>query len=633
MLANLSSSKRPKNWILLTVGLFFILLLIAANTLHNKLPSAFINVSHLSQLLDANNQYDINSVQKVPSTEWQNIHQQSLTLGLVNDVFWFSFSLPDTSAEQAKLLQIDYPLLDNLSIWFVSKNQVLAEHHAGDDLAFSQRALADKSFLFPVPNTAQPLTIFIRINTDGALHLPVKLWEHSDFLEFNSRNNLILGLFFGLMLAMGLCYFFLFVTSRSITFLLYSAYVVCLGLTLASLSGLGYQYLWPNFPWLQQHALGIFASLSLCLAVIFCQQLLQVKDQHQGISKVLTFSVCTIIFGLLLSLIVPLNIFIQSFVLILCLVGMLELGIAIWLWYRGVHIAILFTFSWAILFGSSLLVCLNSLNVIQLNIPSHYPLMLGATVEAMMLALILAISHNQQRQSLLATQVELLEREQQAQSSQKAMLALQENATEQLEYKVQERTLELEIALRELSDINQELEQKNTLDALTGIRNRRYFDKKYQAEVRRSRREQTQLSIVMIDIDHFKKVNDVYGHLIGDECIKLVANTISKALKRPSDDVCRYGGEEFALILPHTDLAGALALLEQLRMDIQNTSIQADNVSIHITISAGVACAVAELNQPEDAILALADKQLYLAKNAGRNNVQGRDLNATQDQE
>jgi diguanylate cyclase (GGDEF)-like protein len=259
--------------------------------------------------------------------------------------------------------------------------------------------------------------------------------------------------------------------------------------------------------------------------------------------------------------------------------------------------------------------------------------MLGAGIETVLLALILAISHNQQRQALLDTQAELLNKERQAQHAQKDMLALQEDATEDLEYKVQERTLELEIALRELSETNHELQEKNTLDALTGIRNRSYFDKKYQAEVRRSRREQTQLSIVMMDIDHFKNVNDQYGHLVGDECIKSVANTLSKALKRPSDDVCRYGGEEFALILPSTDLEGALVLVEQLRAQIEKTTIQADDVSVNITISAGIGTAIADLNQPEDIILALADKQLYSAKNAGRNNVKGSYLDVIQQQD
>jgi diguanylate cyclase (GGDEF)-like protein len=137
----------------------------------------------------------------------------------------------------------------------------------------------------------------------------------------------------------------------------------------------------------------------------------------------------------------------------------------------------------------------------------------------------------------------------------------------------------------------------------------------------------------MIDIDHFKSVNDQYGHLVGDECIKSVAKTLKQALKRPSDDVCRYGGEEFALILPSTDLQGALVLTEGLRAQIENTRIQAEGVYINITVSVGIGTAIADLNQPEDILLALADKQLYAAKNAGRNNVQGTHLNDIQPQD
>lgn len=633
MLANLSVRKLNKSWVFLTVSLFSILLFIVAKALPSVLQPSSVIIPDINYLVAENNQYDIHSVQQVSKPEWHKNQQKLISLGLSDKAFWFAFTLAKPEIPQPQLLQIDHPLLDSVSVWFVSENEILNEHHVGDALPFKQRILVDKSFLFAVPSTEKSLTIYLRAQSTGTLQLPVKIWNNSDYLKFNSRNNLILGLFLGLMLAMALSYFFFFITSKRLTFLVYSGYVSCLGLTLATLSGLGYQYLWPNLPWLQQHALGIFASLGLCLALIFCQRLLHVKTYSVRLSKILKFSAYTIILGLIFSLIVPLGVFLQAFVLVLFLAGLFVLAVAIWLCYKDVDIAILYTFSWFILLISSLMVCFGSLGFMQLSLPSHYLLMLGVTVETIMLALILAINHNQQRQALLATQVELLEKEQQAQSSQKEMLALQENATEKLEYKVQERTLELEVALRELSDINRELEEKNTLDALTGIRNRRFFDKKYQAEVRRSRREQTELSIVMIDIDHFKKVNDEYGHLVGDECIKIVADTLKKALKRPSDDVCRYGGEEFALILPNTDLEGAVGLVEQLRIDIQNTTIQAENVSIQITISAGIGCAIAELNQPEDAILALADKQLYVAKKAGRNNVQGCRLDTIQDQE
>jgi diguanylate cyclase (GGDEF)-like protein len=248
--------------------------------------------------------------------------------------------------------------------------------------------------------------------------------------------------------------------------------------------------------------------------------------------------------------------------------------------------------------------------------------MIGASIETSLLALILALRYGQQRQDTFDAQELALSLERKTRSTQEKTLDLQKSAKLELEYSVQERTLELQIALRELSETNRELEEKNTLDALTGIRNRRYFDKKYTAEVRRSRRERTEFSVVMIDIDHFKRVNDEYGHLVGDECIKFVANTLQNALKRPSDDVCRYGGEEFALILPSTDLEGAHCLVEQLRRDIQDRPVVAAGQTVTLSISAGIASAIVDPTQAEDALLAFADQQLYLAKNTGRNRVQ-----------
>jgi diguanylate cyclase (GGDEF)-like protein len=414
---------------------------------------------------------------------------------------------------------------------------------------------------------------------------------------------------------------------------MYAGYVIFFGLTLSALQGLGYRYIWPNSSWLQQHAVGIFANLAVWLSILICDLLLNVRAFNTTLSKFLKISAYVFLFGLIISLFIPLQVFIKVFLLMLCVNGVLILTVAIWLWAKGLAIAGYYTLAWAVLFASSFAVSLDILNIINLDLPAYYLLMLGAGIETVLLALILAISHNQQHQALLNTQAALLSKERQAQRAQEDMLALQEGNTEELEYKVQERTLELEVALRELSETNRELQEKNTLDALTGIRNRRYFDKKYQAEVRRSRREQTQLSVVMMDIDHFKNVNDQYGHLVGDECIKTVANIIKNALKRSSDDVCRFGGEEFAIILPNTDLEGALLLVEQLRAKIEKTTIQVEDVSIIITISAGIGTAIADLNQPEDIILALADKQLYSAKNAGRNNVQGRHLDLTQQQD
>lgn len=227
----------------------------------------------------------------------------------------------------------------------------------------------------------------------------------------------------------------------------------------------------------------------------------------------------------------------------------------------------------------------------------------------------------EQKTAMLAQQQQALADAKAHEAMQQEMLTIEEDARETLEAKVQERTFELEVTLRELQEANKELEEKNTQDALTSIRNRRFFDKKYQAEFRRSRREQTELSLIMLDIDHFKKVNDNYGHLAGDDVIRFVGRTIADILKRPSDEACRYGGEEFALILPSTDLPGATKLAEMIRKTLADAAITTDAGVLNITVSCGVYTAVAELEMQHNQYIELADKALYHAKQSGRNKV------------
>ncbi|MFT6344237.1 MAG: diguanylate cyclase (GGDEF)-like protein [Paraglaciecola sp.] len=618
---------------MLIIGIFCIaVVFVATNFSSSNRPSHTV-VQNVDHLVDTKKQYSISNILSSSDSIWQPQHQDLTSLGLSDELHWFKFTLNNIAPAQARLLEIDNALLDSINIWFVQDNKILAEYQAGDTLAFSQRTVQHEHFLFPVPTSEQLLEVYVSSYSEGVMGLPLNIWQQNDYLAFTSKSSLIMGGFFGLMLAMGLSNLFFFITTRSPIFLMYAGYVIFFGLTLSALQGLGYRYIWPNSSWLQQHAVGIFANLAVWLSILICDLLLNVRAFNTTLSKFLKISAYVFLFGLIISLFIPLQVFIKVFLLMLCVNGVLILTVAIWLWAKGLAIAGYYTLAWAVLFASSFAVSLDILNIINLDLPAYYLLMLGAGIETVLLALILAIGHNQQHQALLNTQAALLSKERQAQRAQEDMLALQEGNTEELEYKVQERTLELEVALRELSETNRELQEKNTLDALTGIRNRRYFDKKYQAEVRRSRREQTQLSVVMMDIDHFKNVNDQYGHLVGDECIKTVANIIKNALKRSSDDVCRFGGEEFAIILPNTDLEGALLLVERLRAKIEKTTIQVEDVSIIITISAGIGTAIADLNQPEDIILALADKQLYSAKNAGRNNVQGRHLDLTQQQD
>ncbi len=175
----------------------------------------------------------------------------------------------------------------------------------------------------------------------------------------------------------------------------------------------------------------------------------------------------------------------------------------------------------------------------------------------------------------------------------------------------------------ELKDTNLVLESLSFLDDLTAIPNRRRFSEFINTEWRRSARNQSAMALLMIDIDFFKLFNDNYGHHAGDEVLQKVATTLQEALKRPGDFVARYGGEEFVVVLPDTDVQGALVIAEAMRREIEELGIvhRYSGISDRLTISLGVAGMQAERDSSPRVLIEAADAALYRAKQAGRNRV------------
>ncbi|WP_319407715.1 diguanylate cyclase [uncultured Desulfosarcina sp.] len=188
------------------------------------------------------------------------------------------------------------------------------------------------------------------------------------------------------------------------------------------------------------------------------------------------------------------------------------------------------------------------------------------------------------------------------------------------------RILELEKSLKAAVD---EIHLLSITDPLTGIYNRGYINERLPQEIRRANRYGRDFSLIMCDIDHFKKVNDTYGHLAGDAVLKEFVRCLTSVIRQQVDWAGRYGGEEFLVVLPETDLDGAMVLAERLRKTVQSCETQLDGCSIPVTASFGVTGFFPQgrkdVVKPE-ALLQQADTMLYEAKGAGRNQVVGRPL-------
>jgi diguanylate cyclase (GGDEF)-like protein len=163
------------------------------------------------------------------------------------------------------------------------------------------------------------------------------------------------------------------------------------------------------------------------------------------------------------------------------------------------------------------------------------------------------------------------------------------------------------------------LHELSITDGLTQLKNRSYFDKVMEAETNKATRGNYPVALIIIDIDHFKKVNDTYGHLAGDECLRHVANILRAHVKRISDVIARYGGEEFAVVLPDTECDEALLLAEEIRKAVATSPVSFARQVISLTLSCGIASTIPQSRRSVEELISHADEALYRAKENGRN--------------
>ncbi len=214
------------------------------------------------------------------------------------------------------------------------------------------------------------------------------------------------------------------------------------------------------------------------------------------------------------------------------------------------------------------------------------------------------------------------------QTIKKISILEKERKIQNLKLKETNTLLEVEVNVRkriedELKEANRELERISSRDGLTGLANRRHYEEYIKTEWERMARERKPLSILLCDVDHFKKYNDTYGHLEGDSCLKAIAGVIANVCRRPADLPARYGGEEFIVSLPDTDGDGALRIAEKIRSGVEDLHMEhrASEKGL-VTLSIGTATEVPSHGSEYASLVRTADTALYTAKNNGRNRIE-----------
>jgi diguanylate cyclase (GGDEF)-like protein len=408
--------------------------------------------------------------------------------------------------------------------------------------------------VFPIHVPAQSeRVVYLRYQSQGPIDISLSLFSSPELLESLSREQLAYGVYYGCVIMLLVWSSLVFIAVRDKAFLAYFAYVGTFGLYMLIHNGLAYQYLWPESPRWGNTSLVALINIALIAGLQFSRMILRAKDVTPRLD--LTARGLQLVAAALLvaSPFVPYSMIIAPIAL-LVLVGVVFMlilgGVAMVL---GSRPARFYVIAWSSFLCGSVVFLLKTFGVLPHTFFTQNGWQIGSLLEMILLSMTLSTRMN-------------------------------------------------------------ELQHQSRTDPLTLLGNRRLFDDKLPEEFALARAQQRPMSLLVLDIDHFKGYNDRHGHARGDQAIKAVASALRKFARKPMV-ACRYGGEEFTIILPNIDCPTAAVMSERLRRTVEET-LHGD---LAITISIGYACLSRGDFESAEKFFEAADSALYSAKQHGRN--------------
>jgi two-component system, sensor histidine kinase LadS len=567
---------------------------------------------------------------KEESFGWFMSKNSILNFGFSDSVIWLKARIRNTDSQTLhRLIEISYPILDYVQVFVIRNKSVSESYLMGDRFPFEARMIRYRNFVVPIDlEPSESLEVMFRIRSTSSLQIPLNLMTVKAFIEKNQLRTLGYGIYYGIMAAMILYNLFVFISVREASYLYYVLYVVSMALLLACLNGLSFQYLWPECLWLNDKAIGVSIGSVVLFGILFTRIFLDLPGSKPRMDQWSIYLIAILCVQLALCLVLPYRLVIHFVISMSVVMILFSLFTGIARWIDGYSSARYYSVSWVVMLLGGMVLALNKLGLIPRNLLTENTLQYGSAIEVVLLSFALADRLSLEKSNSYDAQlaaldsekkanrakVKALELEKQAHKAQEETLAIQRKANENLEAHVRKRTRELEIA-------NARLRELSTTDSLTGLKNRRYFNEIYYKEYNRSIRDKTPLSFLIMDIDRFKRINDTYGHLVGDECLKEIARAIQVQLHRGNEFLARYGGEEFCVLLTNTLKDGALLVAENIRTCVEDIPFLVNGHTVPLTISVGVASEVPEHKKNAEALLSKADLALYQAKTQGRNRV------------
>lgn len=491
-----------------------------------------------------------------------------LNFGIGSRPVWLRLQLHNPTSQPISVQVITgTSWIDDLQLTLLHDAKTLHQWHSGDAQAGAKDLVPGIGYVVPLAIPPGSSELYLRAQSTDPMVLPIEVLSESSFLARDREYKFVYGLVYGFLLSLIVYNSMLFIGLRERSYLYYSIYLGLFAVLNFAYSGHGFAWVWPDNPLLQEHIIVLCMLLFGCSSLIFTSSFLNLAAHAPRALRVLQTLVILVVIGIAITLLlgdrISESLLAISFNL-LTTISMVVLGLTT-LRQRQLAGGYYLSATLCGMLGTAITI-LTIWAVLPFTGWTYGAIKVGIILQATLLALGLSLKvRQQQREKMLA-----------------------ENLAEH--------------------------------DPLTTLLNRRGFNQQAAALWSTSLRNQRPLSLVMLDLDHFKALNDQFGHDFGDQALQRVAQLL-QATCRAGDLSTRWGGEEFILLLPETTLAEAMALAERLRLAIQAMSLHAGEQRVDISCSFGVSERGQHSNLEQ--LINAVDKQLYAAKQSGRNRVCG----------